>query len=284
MLSGYGSEDMEQGQTRPPSKLQSQQPQTREHMHDKQSLHGIDIDGTDGSYNVPEAYALPAPRISTTDLSLEESIASRRSSRKFAVKSLSLSMAGQLLWVAQGVTHTALHEQLESSIAYSHSGQRHRSVPTAGGLYPLNCYLVAGAVDTIAPGVYRYRPGPPHDLVRQPNASKQCASKYCIRALSASTGQDWVADCPAAIVITGTYARTGARYPHKASLFVHLEAGAAMQNLQLESTALGLGSCVVGAFGEQQLAMTLGLPESETPLCIVTVGHLDHQQRSAVGL
>ncbi|MFB6259261.1 MAG: nitroreductase, partial [Thiohalorhabdaceae bacterium] len=54
---------------------------------------------------------------------------------------ISLAHAGQLLWAAQGTNRP-----------------EGRTAPSAGGLYPLTVYLVAGAVTDLSPGVYRYLP------------------------------------------------------------------------------------------------------------------------------
>lgn len=52
-----------------------------------------------------------------------------------------------------------------------------------------------------------------------------------------------------------------------------MEAGHAGQNIYLQATALGLGTCAVGAFNEPALADLLGLTEEETPLYVFPVGY-----------
>ncbi len=48
--------------------------------------------------------------------------------------------------------------------------------------------------------------------------------------------------------------------------------GPAAQNAMLEASALGLGSCAVGAFDDAAVARQLGLASGETPLLMVPVG------------
>ena len=74
--------------------------------------------------------ALPAPR-NSGDVSIEETLAQRRSIRGYSEEPLTLAEAGQLLWAAQGVT----------------AEWGARTAPSAGALYPLETHLVAGAVD-----------------------------------------------------------------------------------------------------------------------------------------
>src|SRR5512147_545111 len=83
---------------------------------------------------VPMTASLPPPR-PTGAVSVEEALASRRSVRDFADAGLSLEDMAQLLWAAQGITHS---EGL-------------RPAPSAGALYPLEVYLVAGRVATLRP-------------------------------------------------------------------------------------------------------------------------------------
>src|SRR5512147_3222040 len=81
-----------------------------------------------------DSVSLPSPR-PTSAVSLEEALARRRSVRDFADAGLSLEDTAQLLWAAQGITHS---EGL-------------RTAASAGALYPLEVYLVAGRVATLRP-------------------------------------------------------------------------------------------------------------------------------------
>jgi len=84
---------------------------------------------------------LPEPKFRGAS-SFEARLRERRSVREFSPASVSLVSMGQLLWAAQGLT--------------SPTGER--TAPSAGALYPLELYLVAGRVDSVTPGTYRYEP------------------------------------------------------------------------------------------------------------------------------
>jgi SagB-type dehydrogenase family enzyme len=201
--------------------------------------------------------ALPAPR-AQGPVSLEAALAQRRSQRSFGTAPLTSAEAGQLLWAAQGIT----------------DGQGERNAPSAGATYPLVLYLVAGRVDGLAAGVYRYLPQG-HGL--------QAVAVGDVRAAlaSATRGQGWVADAPALVVIAAQPARTVARYGARADGHVAMEAGAAAQNLLLQAVALGLGGTLVGAFDETTLRRSLALAEAEQPLAIVPVGRSPRGRASA---
>ncbi|WP_405911533.1 nitroreductase family protein [Streptomyces sp. NBC_00963] len=63
----------------------------------------------------------------------------RRSTRSFAARPLSIAQVALMVWAAQGQT----------------TGER-RSCPSAHALYPLTLTVVAGNVDGLAAGAYRY--------------------------------------------------------------------------------------------------------------------------------
>lgn len=197
----------------------------------------------------PSELALPAPR-AQGPVSLETALAQRRSQRSFGATPLTAAEAGQLLWAAQGIT----------------GGQGERNTPSAGATYPLVLYLVAGRVDRLAGGVYRYLP--------QGHRLQGVAVGDVRAALAiAARGQRWIADAPALVVIAAQPARTAARYGARAEAYVAMEAGAAAQNLLLQAAALGLGGTLVGAFDEAAVRRSLALAEAEQPLAIVPVGH-----------
>ncbi len=193
--------------------------------------------------------ALPPPRTEGT-LPVETALARRRSVRAFADRPLSLEQLGQILWAAQGIT-----------------GSRWpmRTAPSAGALYPLEVLVVAGQVDGLADGIYRYRPGK-HDLQAVETGDHREA------LARAALGQGWMAQAPATLAITGITARTAAKYGRRAERYVYMEAGHASQNVYLQAEAEGLGTTAVGAFRDNAVRALLGLPADEAPLYLMPVG------------
>lgn len=136
----------------------------------------------------PDALLLPPPRPASA-VSVEEALASRRSVRHFTDAPLTLADAAQLVWAAQGITRA---EGL-------------RTAPSAGALYPLEVYLVTGAVVTVPAGVYRYLPEH-HQLERTVAGDLR-------RALAAAAfHQSWIAEAPAILVIAAVVRRTRLKY------------------------------------------------------------------------
>ena len=191
---------------------------------------------------------LPEPQFDS-DVSLEQSLLARRSTRSYTGESLSLREISQLLWAAQGVTNP----------------QGHRTAPSAGGLYPLELYVIAGNVSDLEPGVYQYLPGQ-HGLAQ--------LAKGDIRAdlSEVALSQAWVKEGAISIVVTAIYERTTVKYGDRGIQYVHMEAGHAAQNLCLQATALGLGLVTVGAFHEDEMINLLELSDDEVPLYVIPVG------------
>ena len=211
--------------------------------------------GTEPAVLAPERFiALPEPR-TQGDVSLEEAISRRRSIRRYARASLALDQVGQLLWAAQGITEP---------------GRGFRAAPSAGATYPLELHLVVGegAVEGLAPGVYRYLPEG-HQLKQRLEGDLRG------RLSAAALGQPWVKEAPIAIVITAVYQRTTARYGERGIRYVHLEAGHVGQNIYLQAVALGFGTVAVGAFQDDAVAALLQLPPEEIPLYIFPVGQVE---------
>jgi SagB-type dehydrogenase family enzyme len=195
------------------------------------------------------AVQLPEPRREGT-ISVEQALAQRRSVRDFRATPLPLASVGQLLWAAQGITNP----------------RGDRTAPSAGALHPLEVYLVAGAVTGLEPGVYRYEAGQ-HQLL--PVAAGDVRRDLARAALE----QDWVAEAPGILVLAGVYQRSARRYGQRAPRYVHMEVGHAAQNVYLQAVALDLGTVVVGAFQDSQLAHVLKLAAEVQPLGVMPVGH-----------
>jgi SagB-type dehydrogenase family enzyme len=192
--------------------------------------------------------ALPEPRLEG-EVSVEKALALRRSLREFAAEPLPLAAASQLLWAAQGIT----------------APDGLRTAPSAGALYPLEVYLVAGSVSGVPAGVYRYAPRRHALIPIQRGDPREALAEATFR-------QDWIAEAPAIVVLAAVYQRTSRKYGERGARYVHIEAGHAAQNVYLQAGALGFGTTLVGAFDDEDLARVLGLPKRVEPIGLLPVG------------
>ena len=191
---------------------------------------------------------LPDPR-TKGQVSLEEALANRRSNREFSSSPLKLEDVSQLLWSAQGIT----------------SPEGGRTAPSAGALYPLEVYLVAGNVQSLSSGIYKYQPqGQALIRIKEGDARNELAQ--------AAVGQASVKQGAICLVIAGVYERSTTKYGDRGIAYVHLEAGHAAQDVCLQATALNLNVVTVGAFTDGQVKDTVSLSKDETPLYIIPIG------------
>jgi len=191
---------------------------------------------------------LPAPDRQGT-VPLETALTARRSVRAFAPTSLSLPQVSQLLWSAQGIT----------------GPYGVRTAPSAGALYPLETLLVAGAVDGLAAGLYRYAP-------REHTVAAVQTEDLRPRLFAAALEQGCVANAAISIVLGAEYGRATGKYGERGQRYTIMEVGHAAQNVCLQAVTLGLASVLVGAFKDEEVKKLAQMGPDEDPLYIISVG------------
>lgn len=218
---------------------------------------GCQSDSEAGVSTVSDEETSPEPGITVSlpepwydsDVSLEQSLLERRSVREYSGEPLTLEEVSQLLWAAQGIT----------------DAEGHRTAPSAGALYPLETYIVAGDVAGLPTGIYHYLPeGHELELLAGGDMRDELAE--------AALSQSAVRDGALSIVITALYERTTGKYGERGIRYVHIEAGHAAQNICLQAAAMGLGLVTIGAFDDGDVAELLRRPADESPLYVIPVG------------
>lgn len=198
-----------------------------------------------------ESIKLPEPKYKGK-VSVEEAIFKRRSIRSYKDEPLTLQEVSQLLWAAGGKTIDGI------------TGAT-RAYPSAGGIYPLEIYLIVGKVKGLTAGIYHYQ-WRDHSLVliREGDVRQQL--------MKAALGQRMVARAPIDLVFTAVYKRTTGRYGRRGEVrYVPMDVGGAGENVHLQAAALGLGTVIIGAFEDEVVKEILGV-EGEEPLSIMPVG------------
>jgi SagB-type dehydrogenase family enzyme len=198
-----------------------------------------------------EAVKLPPPG-KMGGMPLAQALEVRRTVRRFAARPLEFRQISQLLWSADGVSDL----------------RGFRTSPSAGGTYPLDLYLVVGekGVRDLPAGVYHYQVEAHALALLAPGDARAAVARAALH-------QDWMAQAPVMVAITGQYRRCSARYGDRGVRYTHMEAGNVSQNLSLAAEGLGLGSGIVGAFEDRALAQVLKLPQGHEPLLVIPVGY-----------
>lgn len=191
---------------------------------------------------------LPEPQYDSK-VSIEKTLLKRRSARNYLKEPLTLNEISQLLWAAQGIT----------------SPEGYRTAPSAGALYPLEVYIVAGYVKNLPAGIYKYRPYE-HAIIK--TAEGDLRAKLC----RATLNQDSVNNAPVVLVFCAVYQRTTKKYGERGMKYVHMEVGHAAQNVCLQAVSLGLGAVVIGAFHDNKVKKVMNIAADEHPLYILPIG------------
>jgi SagB-type dehydrogenase family enzyme len=188
--------------------------------------------------------SLPSPSLKGP-MSLEETLAARRSVRQFSDRPLTLEQIARLCWAGQGITEPK---------------RGLRTAPSAGALYPIELYLVTRE------GVDHYLPTG-HKLERHADGDLRMALR------GAANDQESISQAAACVVITGVIERTTRKYGERAGRFCYVEAGHVGQNILLQATSLDLAGVPIGAFDDDKVSAALKLPKDRRVLYMLAIGH-----------
>ncbi len=224
---------------------------------------GIDqtnMNNSNPAYNPQsDIIKLPEPKF-TSDYSVEEALLNRRSVREFSDDALSLYEISQILWAAYGVTEERSHP------SFLRGGLR--TAPSAGALYPLDIYLVAGKVKDLPAGIYKYI-ADGHKL--ELHSSGDSREELAMAALK----QDFIKDAPAILFYSAIFSRTTQKYGDRGKeRYVCMDLGHSAENVYLQCASLGLGTCAIGAFTDDMVSSVMMLEKKEVPLYLMPVGKI----------
>lgn len=212
-----------------------------------------------------ESISLPVPQ-HDSPISVEKAISLRRSIRDYVDIPVSISEISQILWAAQGFTRERKEPPRMWNPKYEWQGGL-RTAPSAGALYPMEIYVLAGNIEGLSKGVYKFIPKN-HSLKRVMGVDKR--TDLC----NASLKQASIEKAAAVMVMAGVYERTSFKYGERAERYVHIEVGGIAENVYLQGMTLGIGTVIIGAFNDKEVKSVLQLPEDEHPLAIMPLGKI----------
>jgi SagB-type dehydrogenase family enzyme len=192
---------------------------------------------------------LPAQSMQITDI-----LKKRKSIRAYSPQPITLNETSFLLWAATGI------QRVEH-------GYEFRTGPSAGALYPVETYIAANNVESLEQGIYHYN-------VKEHVLELLSLGDFGDELAAASLGQEMVAKAPIVFIWTGVFERSKWKYMQRAYRYVYLDAGIIGENLALASTGIGLGSCQIGAFFDDEVNAILEVDGAkESVLYLSVVGH-----------
>jgi putative peptide maturation dehydrogenase len=133
--------------------------------------------------------------------------------------------------------------------------------PSAGGLHPIEAYVLARRIDGVAPGLYHYHPV--HHTLEPQGALDGAASDAF--AQLAVADQAWFVDAPMMLVLAARVACNFWKYRNHAKAYraLLLDAGHLSQTFYLLATEAGMPAFVTAAINEVPIEQAFGLD----PMC-----------------
>jgi SagB-type dehydrogenase family enzyme len=185
--------------------------------------------------------------------SFDEAIRRRRSIRTFSEKPLTVEQLSYLLWASTGIQR-------------KEGGYEFRTAPSAGALYPIETYVIATNVSGLEKALYHYS-------IKSHLLEEIGIGDFSPSVARAALGQPMFLDAAAIFIWTAIFDRSKWKYRQRAYRYVYLDAGHIAQNLALSATSIGLGSCQVGAFYDDEVNKIVGLDgEEESAIYLSVVG------------
>jgi SagB-type dehydrogenase family enzyme len=201
------------------------------------------------------AVVLPKPPSSP----LMELIAARHSCRNFAPATISLHQLACMLHAGYGIT--GLRDWPGGLLMFE------RAVPSAGGLYPLELYVICNQVEDVKPGL--------HHLNARDHTLEYIGGPLPIPdVLQGLLQQGFTRDAAAFIFIAAVLPRTLKKYGPRGYRYLLMEAGHVAQNICLSATELGLATLCLGGFSDHKINSLLRLDgREEVTLYAIALGY-----------
>lgn len=187
-------------------------------------------------------------------------IEERRSKRKFKGYSISTNELYLILHYSYGITGEA------SIIDNPDKIWHYRAVPSGGALYPLELYIYLNK-SSIAKGIYHYRPD--NDTIELIDEGDYLNK---ISQFIAAGNVD-IENSSCIVFITSMIQRHMIKYGERGYRFLLQEVGAVSQNVSLVCQSIGLASCILGGYIDDDINALIGLhAPMETIQGIIAIG------------
>ena len=201
-----------------------------------------------------DTLALPAP----ADSALLELLSARTSCRAYLLRGLSPEVFATLLKCAYGIVRIAPLPKL--------GGAYFRTVPSAGGLFPLEVYVLAREVGGIADGIYHYN-------LRRHAIERLREGRWFDELDTIMVSTPFIREANLIFFISAVFKRSQKKYGPRGYRYILLEAGHLAQNLCLAATEQKLGSLCMGGYSDGRLNRFLGFDGiSEAVVYSIAVG------------
>ena len=153
-----------------------------------------------------------------------------------------------------------------------------RAVPSAGGLYPAELYLISAGTPLLSAGIYNYQPRT-HSLIHfwQDHNVWLGLQKACF-------GHPALQNTRMAIAVTAVFQRSAWRYQDRAYRRIFLDTGHLLGNIEIASAVEDYQVSLIGGFADEAVNELLFLDKQlEGAIAIVPIVDLEDEESTGRG-
>lgn len=180
-----------------------------------------------------------------------EVIKNRKSIRNFEKDPLSLEDLSLLLFGMAGITRNF------PQFAF-------RTTPSAGGLFPIETYVLINNVSDIEQGIYHYN-------IQYHSIECIKLGDYRKESMSGCLDQIMVYNSAITFIWTAIIERSKWKYLQRCYRYIYMDVGHIGQNFYLIAEALGLAACTIGAIYDEELNNLLEIDGVEETVVYVGI-------------
>lgn len=182
----------------------------------------------------------------------------RRSQRNYLKKGITIKKLSNLLQYGLGV--------MCSIKGLNEINLDLRAYPSAGALYPIESYIAVFDVNELKKGIYHYNVKDHSLELLKIGDCKNQLGKICL-------AEEIIKNANIVLIFSSVFKRTTIKYGIRGYRFSLIEAGIVGQNVTLVAESLGLGSCMLGGFYDDEVNKLLDVDGvNEAVVNIMTVG------------
>jgi len=219
-----------------------------------------DLDGaTEDVFNIahvnvfrksyPRLPSVKLPEVNREESEFEALLDYRESHRNFLDSPISLGELSKIIGSCRIVDQKRKPER--------------RTYPSGGARFPVELYVMAYNVNGLDSGAYHYN---------MKDKTLELLLKEDLKKQRRELISPYLENPATTIIFTSVIARSEVKYGLRAYPYSLIEAGHMGQNIQLAAFEIGIGSCPVSGFVDDNVKKILDLTDDEIPIYSISIG------------
>ena len=192
-------------------------------------------------------------------MTLEKAIMRRRSYRQFEGIPIQFDRIASILYYGNGISgKMPLMSSAVESEFLKPLDVKLRTTPSAGGLYPLDIYLIAMNVRDLSMGVYLYMPTE-NALISVSTKGGSISQEQIYSSFEPARDAININNAGFIIIITGKLWKQIRKYGNRGLKYMLIEAGEIAENIHLSAQSFGIGTVDVAGYYDREVEELIGI-------------------------